>query len=195
MAYGSKWLDDGMDTVTVTSLPTLGLRLLASAFCVMLSGFCLGWAITLPWTAALIAAEVSTWITATPQRQGLRPTARQRLLYFLAVVWTNLVWWSFVLMLWFPGTPGLRVAAICLLAAQMAHGQAHARGTRMLEHVVERLLHQAQHVQGIGRLQPVEHGQILHVPVEHEAAGLQALAQAVAHGGKQSHEVVAQGLQ
>jgi signal transduction histidine kinase/CheY-like chemotaxis protein len=132
VAYGSKWLDDGMDTVTVTSLPTLGLRLLASAFCVALSGFSLGWAITLPWTAGLIVAEVATWITATPQRRGQRPSPRQRLLYFLAVVWTNLVWWAFVLMLWFPGTPGLRVAAICLLAAQMAHGQAFAARSKVM---------------------------------------------------------------
>ena len=132
MAYRSKWLDDGMDTVTVTSLPTLGLRLVASLFCVMLSGFSLGWGVTLPWTAALIVAEVSTWITATPQRRGLRPTQRQRLAYFLAVVWTNLVWWTFVLMLWFPGTPGLRVAAICLLAAQMAHGQAFAARSKVM---------------------------------------------------------------
>ena len=136
MAYRSKWLDDGMDTVTVTSLPTLGLRLVASIFCVVLSGFSLGWGVTLPWTAALVVAEVSTWITATPQRRGLRPTSRQRLLYFLAVVWTNLVWWSFVLMLWFPGTPGLRIAAICLLAAQMAHGQAFAARSKVMLYMI-----------------------------------------------------------
>ena len=132
MAGRSTWLDDGIDTVTVRSLPTLGLRLLASAFCVALSGFCLGWPITLPWTLALIVAEAATWITATPQRQARRPTQRQRLLYFLAVVWTNLVWWAFVLMLWFPGTPGLRIAAICLLAAQLAHAQAFAARSKLM---------------------------------------------------------------
>ena len=126
MAYGSKWLDDGMDTVTVTSLPTLGLRLLGSAFCVVMAGVNLGWAVTLPWTAAMVIAEVSTWITATPQRRGQRPTARQRLLYFLAVAWTNLVWWTYVLGLWFLGGPAMRVAAILLLIAQMIHGQAFA---------------------------------------------------------------------
>jgi signal transduction histidine kinase len=122
----AKWLDDGMDTVTVTSLPTLGLRLLGSAFCVVMAGVNLGWAVTLPWTAAMVIAEVSTWITATPQRQGRRPTANQRLSYFLAVAWTNLVWWTYVLMLWFLGEPAMRLAAILLLIAQMAHGQSFA---------------------------------------------------------------------
>jgi signal transduction histidine kinase/ActR/RegA family two-component response regulator len=122
----AKWLDDGMDTVTVTSLPTLGLRLLGSAFCVVMAGVNLGWAVTLPWTAAMVLAEISTWITATPQRQGRRPTPNQRLLYFLAVVWTNVVWWTYVLMLWFLGEPAMRLAAILLLIAQMAHGQSFA---------------------------------------------------------------------
>ncbi|MNT45117.1 hypothetical protein D3C72_1816790 [compost metagenome] len=64
----------------------------------------------------------------------------------------------------------------------------------MLDHVGQRLLHDAQHVQRGGGVQPGQRRQVVHVPVQGNAALRQAVAHALAQSGQQGGQVLVDGL-
>ena len=128
----SKWVDEGVTTVTARSLPTLGLRLAIGALSATCYALFVDPLAGLLWGLAFASAEAAVWVASKPQRADQATTARQRQAYVAAVVWMNLVWWALVVLLWTLDQEVMRLAAVCLLSALLVHAQAFTARSKLL---------------------------------------------------------------
>lgn len=128
-----RWLNETLDGVTRSTLPTLATRLAIGALSGAAAIASLGWRVGAAWLCANAVAEIATWFASGPQRRRPTQTTAQRLIYLAAILWMNLVWAALAVLFWTTGDPALRVSAMALLACQILHASLfNARSNALL---------------------------------------------------------------
>lgn len=128
-----RWLNDSLDNVTRSTLPTLASRLAIGVLSGAAALVSLGWRVGSTWLCANAIAEIATWFASGPQRRHPTQTEAQRLIYLTAILWMNLVWAALAILFWMTGDPALRVGAMALLACQILHASLfNARSNALL---------------------------------------------------------------
>jgi signal transduction histidine kinase/CheY-like chemotaxis protein len=131
-AKTTRWVNEQVDAVTRRTMPVFGVRVLIAAACAVLAAVTLGPLIAVFWGLAVASGEGGTWAATSRTRAGLVQTQRQRAIYLAAILWLNLAWSSLAVLLWVADRPGLKLAALCLLSAQMLHAQAFTARSRIM---------------------------------------------------------------
>lgn len=116
-------LDDRIETVTPRTMAMFAARPLVAACAAALVALTLSpiWAAV--WLSGVVASEAWTWIATRPQRSGRPATPLERKVYVASIVTMNLVWCGLGVLLWLQPAAAFKIAATCLLAAQIFHAQ------------------------------------------------------------------------
>lgn len=117
-------LDERVESVTPRTTAMFAARpvvALASAILVALS-LSLWWSVI--WISCVVISEVWTWRATQPQRSRRPATLSERRFYYASIMFMNLVWCGLGALLWLQPGPAFKLAATCLLCAQIFHAQA-----------------------------------------------------------------------